>query len=345
MIFVIFFVVFVLLICGYYLFFMNKAKAAPKLVIQSGFESDVSVYVNNEEKRTTFVGTDHTLPSPNSWDHLNGQMVFHMLHRGPVSHFEIVPDPLNPQNKVAKFQIIDHLDGHGRAQASFLMGKSLGFDEIYNVHHVKYRQYIPWDYEALKDFKPIPDMRAWTDFFEIWSPVAPAGSVDVKNPAGAFRIHFEFVPNNLGGFEWHLRGEDMEYKSADGLRQWIRHNYSVAVPFGKWTEWDIYIVKGSDPKVDSNSSAQVVIKMKPDGEEWQTLFQVTDERTQHSWITQDGYYQNNIFKNYLGNATVQFLKDQGKTDISLYYDDVRFSVNTDVPPPLKRNYFTKSNRI
>ena len=317
--------------------FEKKSATNMKLVIQSGFESDVTVVESDEKKTTNFAGSDNSLPSPNSWDKLNAQMGYSMFYRGSsLSKFEIVPDPLNPKNKVAKFQIVDHKDGSGRAQGTFFNEKKYGHTEIYNVYHVQYRQYISPDYEALKNFKPIPEMQAWTDFFELWTPVAPKDSVDVTNAAGAFRIQFEFVPNDSGGFEWVLLGQDMEYKRVDGQKTWKKYNSKVAVPFGKWTEWDVYIVKGADPKVNPQSSAQVIVKMKPDGEDWKTLFAVTDERTEHSSISQEGYYQYQPFKNYLGNATTEFLKKQGKTDISLYFDDFRLWVSTDVPPPPKR---------
>jgi hypothetical protein len=309
-----------------------------KLVIQSGFESDVKIVENDETKTTKFVGVDHTLPSPNSWDKLNAEMSHNIFYRGSsLSKFEIVPDPLNAKNKVAKFQIVDHKDGNGRAQATFFNERKFGHKEIYNVYHVKYRQYISPDFEVLKDFKAIGGMQPWTDFFELWTPVAPKDAVDVTNGAGAFRIQFEFQPNESGGLEWVILGQDMEYKRIDGQKTWKKYNSKVAVPFGKWTEWDVYIVKGADPKVNPQSSAQVIVKMKPDGENWITLFDVKDERTEHSSIPQEGYYQYQPFKNYLGNATTEFLKKQGKTDISLYFDDFRLWVSTEVPPPPKRD--------
>ena len=334
-------VLFVSVFLLYFIFVGSTAYAAPKLVIQSGFESDVTVVEDDVKKTTNFVGSDNSLPSPNSWDTLNAQMGYSMFYRGSsLSKFEIVRDPLNAKNKVAKFQIVDHKDGSGRAQGTFFNERKYGHTEIYNVYHVKYRQYISPDYEALKDFKPIAGMQAWTDFFELWTPTAPKGSTDVTNAAGAFRINFEFQPNNLGGFEWVLLGQDMEYKNQDGYQTWKKFNETAPVPFGKWAEWDVYVVKGADPKNNPNSPAQVIVKMKPDGEDWITLFDVKDERTEHSWLTQEGYYQYQPFKNYLGNATTEFLKKLGKTDISLYFDDFRLWVDTELPPAPKRPVIT-----
>jgi hypothetical protein len=330
-------VLFVSVFCLYFIFVGNTAYAAPRLVIQSGFESDVKIVENDETKTTRFTGTDNTFNTANSWDKLNAEMAHNIFYRGSsLSKFDIVPDPLNAKNKVAKFQIVDHKDGNGRAQATFFNERRFGHTEIYNVYHVKYRQYISPDYEALKDFKPIPGMNAWTDFFELWTPTAPKGSTDVTNGAGAFRILFDFQPDNIGGFEWVIVGQDMEYKNQDGTQTWRKYNETAPVPFGKWAEWDVYVVKGADPKKNPNSPAQIIVKMKPDGEDWITLFDVKDERTEHSWIPQEGYYQFQPFKNYLGNATTEFLKRQGKSDISLYFDDFRLWVDTELPPAPKR---------
>ncbi|WP_379130263.1 S-layer homology domain-containing protein [Paenibacillus sp. sgz500958] len=326
-----------------------KPDSTERLVVQSGFESNVTAVTNDQGRTSTFAGSDQPL-STFSWDNLNGDLNYGNYYRDPsLSTYSIVPDPLDPNNKVAKFTVVNYgADSasttlNGRAQGSFSMGKQVGRNEIYNTLHVKYRQYFSPDYEALKDITPenSDGLAKWTDLFEIWTPPSPdsiASQLDHVNAAGAFRINFEFEPNYdkslNGGFTWHLRGEDMDFKNSDGYRQWLTSNSSVPVPFGKWAEWDIYVVKGADPKVDSTSSARVIVKMKVEGEqEWVTLFNETNERTQHSWISNEGYYQAGIFKNYLGPGTVKFLKDMGKQDISLYFDDLSFWVDTAVPPP------------
>lgn len=326
-----------------------KPDSTERLVIQSGFESNVSVVTDASAQTGTFAGADDPSSTFN-WDNLNGDLYYSNYYRDPsLSTYSIVADPLNPTNKVAKFTVVNygadpgHTTLNGRAQGSFSMGKKIGRNEIYNTLHVKYRQYVSPDYEALKNipFDTSDGLLKWTDLFEIWTPPAPSdirSTLNTTNDAGSFRINFEFEPNydlNLnGGFTWHLRGEDMEFKTVDGHQQWVDNNSSVAVPFGKWVDWDVYIVKGADPKIDATSSARVVVKMRVVGEQdWVTLFNETNERTEHSWIPNEGYYQAGIFKNYLGPGTVKYLKDVGKQDISLYFDDLSFWVDTAVPAP------------
>jgi hypothetical protein len=292
-------------------------------IISSGFEGDVHVMIDLGRPYATLKGADRKFPHPNSWSKIGEGIAFDFLIKGYVgkSSFEITPDPVRPRNRVLKTQVINKGDAgiNGRAQGSlFSNGR-------HDLQHFRFKQFISKDYQLLVDIPQ--EMRPqWTDFFEIWSPICSTNE-EVSDNGGAFRVNYAFEPDRKGGFQWHLTGHNMSGKKSEIYQGWHRTNADIDIPFGKWCEWDVLIVKGNDPKTNPDSRAQVLIKMRPEGQkDWTTLFDVQDERTAHSRISQKGWYQVAPFKNYMGSMTVEWLLAKGATDISFYFDDFSYSV-------------------
>lgn len=306
---------------------VNAAGGAVIPVIDSGFEDETRVGVSADGLDAGLTGVDGSRPKANNWDTYPPGMSFNFLRRGyeEASVFAIVPDPAGVSNSVLKMQVkgIGRSGRSGRAQGAFIMRQR------YDHHEVRFRQFVSRDFALLRDI-PATASPQWTDFFEIWTPVAPEGE-EVRNPAGAFRIYFAFVPDGRGDFLWELKGQNMGGTRDEIWKGWIRRNAAVRVPFGEWTDWEVTIVKGPDPKISPGSPARVTVRMRPQGGHWNTLFHVVDERTEHSRLEQFGYYQINPFKNYLGPKTVEHLLARGATDISLYFDDFRYAVAERAP--------------
>ncbi|VGO20865.1 hypothetical protein [Pontiella sulfatireligans] len=292
-------------------------RADVTLVIHSGFEPD-TVYANRYLK-----GADHSVSGDASnWDRLNPKLdrcVFRTLITG-TGDIDIIPDPENPENRAMKFEILSHNGLKGRAQGAF----KFRAEEPVEVVCFIYRWYIPEEWRAIAD---IPEEHGWNDFFEIWSKKLPEAECDVFDKAGSFRVNFQFLenPDVEGQFGWEMRGENKSYDTAVGPARWRRYNWNAPVPFGQWSTINGFLVKGDDPETNPLSKARVFVRIKPDGGEWRTLFDVSDERTEHSHRPQSGYNSFAIFKNYTQAKNVDYLLSQGKR-IYFLYDDVRLRV-------------------
>ncbi len=304
----------------------NPELLNDKLVVKSAFEPGVFLSWNDAGNSLTLGGEDNTT-GQSSWDsaQLNaGNIGYSFLINGyqRISNFAIVQDATNPTNRVLKTQILNSTvepslnSGNGRAQGTFYM------EEVFNRHRWKYRQFISNDFRGLVDM-PTNVADSWTDFFELWTP---ADTAPGANRAGAYRLKFYFEPASgiAGGFRWKLRGEEIA-----NFNGWTVENNTVQVPFGKWCEWDITIIKGPAPANNPGSPARVLVLMRPEGaRDWIELFNVSNRPTQHPTLVQDGYYQVQPFKNYIGSRTVQHLLNKNATDISLYFDDFEYWVNS-----------------
>jgi hypothetical protein len=287
-------------------------------VIESGFEPDVRLDGLQLEGTDNSVSSEH-----NNWSSLNGKMRFNLYDRGDLSRFAIVADPLDSSNNVFLAEIVKD-DGveRGRAQGTFYVTDDAVYDEFYST----YRVYFPKDWQRLKEMDP----HGWTGFFEMWTKELSGSDCDTCNGSGSFRMKFYFLESSSTSnkFIWELKGQEMAYKEGKKGDSWIKRNNSVEVPFGKWATYEVYVRQGPDPKLVSDSPARFIVRMKPDGGEWQTLFDVSDERTEHSSKPQDGYLKFQPVKNYTKRTNIDFMLTRGLRP-AFFYDDIKFYVGSD----------------
>lgn len=280
-------------------------------VISSGFESAVSF--SNGRLR----GIDHSLSNPhNDWDSLRDLRFRTLIQE--TGRIAIVNDPVNDGNKVLMCEVLTPNDKKGRAQGSFNFLRP----ESYDTYLCRYRWFIPAQWESIRELNP----HGWNDFFEIWTQTLPKSECDVYDPAGSFRLNFRFEQSpNSNRFRWHLKGENRSYNRRTGSARWQRTNDTVLVPFGRWATVEVLVRKGPDPKTNPQSRARFTLRIQPDGEDWQTVFDVHVERTEHSARAQRGYLRLQPFKNYTQKKNVEFLVRQGKR-VTFYYDDLDLRV-------------------
>ncbi len=293
-----------------------------KLVIRTGFENGVTI------QGRTLAGRDRTLLGAfNDWSNLNADMRFSLYTpgrgNGPAgrSDYGFSRDPLNPQNRVFRAEILGHNEKNGRAQASFVTNRTPS--EYYDEFYATYRMYIHPDWRTLGRMNP----PHWTNFFEVWSPKLNPNQCDVCNNAGSFRINFRFneIKGQPNKFGWNVRSGDMSYRRGDDRGDWSLDNNVAPVPFGQWVTFQVYLKKGPDPKTHPNSKARFIVRMKPDNDRWYTLFDVQDQKTQHSRRPQPGYRAMSLFKNYISARNVRFMQ-QRDARMVMYYDDLEMYV-------------------
>ena len=295
-----------------------------KLVIRTGFEKGIAI------EGRTLAGRDGTLLGAfNDWSNLNADMRFSLyiprIGNGPAgrSDYGFSRDPLNPQNRVFRAEILGHNERNGRAQASFLTDRIVNPSEYYDEFYATYRMYIHPDWQTLAQMDP----PRWTNFFEVWTPRLSSEQCDVCNNAGSFRINFRF--NEIDGqpnqFGWNARSSDMSYRHDDDRSGWSLDNNVAPVPFGQWVTFQVYLKKGPDPKIHPDSEARFIVRMKPGSGPWYTLFDIQDQRTQHSRLPQPGYRAVSLIKNYIDADNVMFMQ-QRDARMVFYYDDIELYV-------------------
>ena len=279
----------------------DLALPESNLVIRSGFESSVA-FANR-----TLSGQDHATSGPeNNWDAM-GDIRFQTLIQ-ETGKIAIVADPVNHGNRVLQCEILTPNEKKGRAQGSFRFLRP----ESYDTYYCRFRWFIPVQWMSIQELNP----HGWNDFFEVWTQRLPEDACDVYDPAGSFRLNFRFEenPDVAGRFRWSMKGENRCYTGEEGAARWQRTNDAVAVPFGRWCTVEVLICKGPDPKADQRRRAQFTFRIKPDGGTWQTVFDVHDERTEHSRRPQPGYLRFQPFKAYTQKKNVGHLYRRHKAN-------------------------------
>ncbi len=298
-------------------------------IIRSGFENDTYLSVGGTSIHIR--GTDHSVPGPsNAWDPLPDGMAFELWDQDTYpdkAYYELLPDPLNSDNRALMAELRGHNGVKGRAQGSFKFTYSTDYQV--NIIHFNFRWLIPEDWRSLQEMDP----HGWTDFFEIWCRYGDEGDFDVFDGAGIFRMNFSFEEYN-GKFRWDIRGQDRCYHGDDD-RSWIKYNEDIPVPFGEWAEFEVLVIKGPDPKTEPRSQARFLVKIKTTGNSWQTLFDVQDERTEHSYAPQEGYRSFQPVKNYTQANNIDYLISKGLRPV-FYYDDFDLQVSPAVIPEAYR---------
>ena len=303
----------------------------PRLIIRSGFEADTYLEIGLPENHIR--GVDQSVAGPyNTWSPLRDKIGFELWNHETYpdkAYYELIADPLDSTNRVLLAELRGHNGLKGRAQGSFKF--TYGTSYPTNVIHFRFRWLIPSDWESLGEMDP----HGWTDFFEIWTKYGNEADFDVYDPAGTFRTNFRFEESG-GRFIWHIKGEDRCYKGTND-REWVRYNREIPVPFGRWAEFEVLLVKGPDPKAEPRSQARFLVKIKTGDDPWQVLFDVRDERTEHSYAPQPGYRSFQPVKNYTQANNIDYLIGKGLKP-AFYYDDFELSLSDTHLPPAYRHH-------
>jgi hypothetical protein len=310
-------------------FLLPSSFSQMRQVISSGFEQES--YLDFGSYYLFIRGMDESFPSPgNSWYPLPDEIRFELWDEDTYpekAYYELLPDPLDSTNRVLLAELRGHNGVKGRAQGSFKFDR--GTDYPVNVVHFRFRWLIPADWESLGEMDP----HGWTDFFELWTRYGNESDFSTYDGAGTFRMNFTFQESE-GKFVWHCKGEDRCYVGTDD-REWVRYNRDIPVPFGKWAEFEVLVIKGPDPKADPRSQARLLVKIRTDEGPWQTLFDVTDERTEHSYAPQPGYRSFQPVKNYTQANNIDYLIGKGLRP-AFYYDDFGLFVSESEVPDAYR---------
>jgi hypothetical protein len=294
----------------------NISTKSLKSYLNSGFEGHVSV----NEKVTKFTGIDKTVPAPNNWDNIPGDVSFRFLiahdGRGGIG---ITNDPREPKNHVAYFEILESGEKKGRAQGSFILNRKYDYNAIY----WRSRIYIPHDWKVIESNTP---PYGWAGFLKLWTKTLPREKLEgddiAYDGAGSFRMGFSFeISEEENHFVWVCHGQDRTYASSETNKGWKRSNKKSPIPFGEWATFEYYISKGPDPKIHPDSSARFLVRMKVDGGDWVTLFDICDELTEHSTHPVPGYRAFQPFKNYVSKRYIDHLFSEGKR-VYFLYDDI-----------------------
>lgn len=260
----------------------------------------------------------NTDTAQNDWDVLlshNCVGDFHISYEDGTRdqrYAEICPDPLNSENEVLKFKILEpHIrEGDhkkGRVQANLNDNKCI--KEFYQT----VRLYIHPDMEYLKQWE---EKVHWLSFFEFWNNANFAGE---RNP---FRITVSLFKTEEGPVEemYFAAVGDRDIRLGGWDPIWVEINEDFAVPFGVWMEIELYLLEGDE------NSGRFYMAVKPDGGEKTVLFDVYNTTQHPREKYPDGYTHINALKLYTSDKLIEFMSDNNK-NLEIYWDDWTFYRN------------------
>ena len=222
----------------------NNSEEVPdelksELLFHSGFEDGTEISTNFEGSES-LSGIDHSLPAPNDWSIFSSKSINSVFNSFRVGFgggnrdgrkAEIVPDPVNPANKVLYFWLNEVNSGtSGRIQADIVVRPDKGIRKLYQ----KVRMFVPESMQTLENY---PYEFTHLIIAEFWNNVAWSNIV----PEYAFRVSVRMQKNKGPGNKLYfvVTTNDIPY-TGEGENRVYQHNYiewfisQVPVTYGKW---------------------------------------------------------------------------------------------------------------
>ncbi len=295
------------------------------LLFNSGFEDSV-VCSSNPEGNDYLTGADKSVKGPNDWTKLNkGEYPvitkFYIAYEGgdPSERFSaIVPDPVNPKNKVLTFKSIRPNVGKdkykSRIQAGIVSPKGEMPDICQSV-----RLYLHPDMEFLKS---MPEKFGHLILFEWWNNSPGKDKSYISRTS--LRI---FKPEaNKPGVFLKVDSQNIDYapagekgQSRTGARffdRWSVVNTEFEIPYGKWMTVEYYIKEGDE------KTGRFFMAITPDGGKRQVIFDVTGETYGHGNPEPPGFMSFAPMKLYTSKNITNYMTNNGKS-LQVYWDDFK----------------------
>jgi len=284
-------------------------------VFSSGFEAGVSI----NDKKNDLIGADS---SGYDWQHdleslpyIGGHYLNHVDGvEGINFKFDLVSDPINPDNRVMAMENIEVIGSPASRPQSTL---AFNYDEN-NPDVSIYEFSVAVDIFLGSGFAfsetlsiPIGKDGYWFNMFEIWEH--NAGDPNY-NRAGRSRVSVYLEKDAGANNPLYFRAANQKMPVVGVENQWSEDNRDVEVPLGRWFTLKAYFNAGGPE--DGRFRMSII-----DSGVEKTVFDVydttqnNDEATAPSGLT--------AMKNYAAKKLVDSLESHGQ-NFTIYYDNYRF---------------------
>jgi hypothetical protein len=210
---------------------------------------------------------------------------------------------------VWKGQAINDDPGNGtsteRAQVSLDWYNQPDQDAVY---HFRVKMKFHADLEYLREnFTSIIGIGSsnWIDFHEIWLHKSTAWDGDTAGSA-RWNINLNKAAGTDQPYKWWLKGEKRQPDIESGVDFWNAENTSVPVQCGKWFYLDTYM------KVGEGTAGRMTVKIRYEGEEEQTLFDVNDTTLYYEGYPELKLQAFNPVKVYTSDAIMDWMATETK---------------------------------
>lgn len=288
-----------------------------ELIFQSGFEPTVQLYVNNYND--ALKGKDNTLSVKNDWiadleQPLRATVYFDYTGGDVTKRFaKIVTDPLNANNNVLEFSVIDTWlntggETKGRVQMD-IYDMQTGLKEFYQ----SVRVYLPTDMNLLKNYN---GKITWFTIAEFWN------NTTWTNTPYPFRVSLSLKKPTIGVGDlfFSVDGQDFDNTTQKYTNLWGELNDTMKVPIGKWFTMDYYYKEGN------GTNGKFYLAITPDGEATQVVFNLTRFTHNSQDTAPNGVTHFNPLKLYTSKELVAYMKAQGKP-LQIFWDDFKLWKN------------------
>lgn len=287
------------------------------LIFNSGFEKNVRVVSKgdgtNEDK---FTGADLSVAAPNSWDSFQAPLVkIGLQYAGGDTtqrYARIVPDPVNPGNKVLTMRIITPNAGdRSRVQTN---AASPELKEMFQ----SVRVYLHPDMATLRQYPEVIDWLLlaewWNDSSRGWNtPDVYRVSLRLRKEKGTDKDLFFKVDAQTVTY----KPEKSESGSGALFHtEWEYVNTDFAIPFGKWMTFEYYI------KAGDRETGRFCMAVTPDEGRRIVIFDIKGATQSHLKPAPTGFSFWNPLKFYTSIPITNFMKDNNKAH-QVYYDDLK----------------------
>jgi hypothetical protein len=291
----------------------------PTLIIQSGFEPDVNLYVYNSEIYG-IQGVDNSAVPPNNWSLANedpriGDFYFQMGAPGTLAdrNIFITSDPLNPLNNVLAFEINNATEFGPpmKGRVSCNIGENNYLKEIY----YKVKMFIPADIGYLSDYSFTSGN--WLTLMEFWN------NPDWTSPATyPFRITL-YVVNSPDSSHLNFAVEAQTMDPGNWQSVWSIANNSFNLPFNEWLEMEVYYKEGD------NASGRFYMTVTQASMVKTVLFDVTNYTHHPNDTSPTGLKYINPMKMYCSQNVLEWVKNHQPVNgtFKMYWDDFEFWKN------------------
>ncbi|MDR6562310.1 MULTISPECIES: hypothetical protein [unclassified Arcicella] len=288
-----------------------------ELVFQSGFEGSTKVVqdLNTNDYGAPYEhieGRDNTLTSKNDWSNdwatiLKGNSMQIQYTGGDATKrfAKVIPEPKNLANHVLQFWLDDAWLASENQEKARIQANLYGIKSGFKEYSQSVRVFLTDDFNVLKNY---PQKISWLTISEFWN-----NEWWVKDEKYGFRI-------SLGIGKPTAQSSDLNFilnaENNGQIEVWNANNTNVKVPIGKWFTMNYYIKEGN------KENGRFVISITPDGEQTQTVADVTNFTHNTTDLNPNGITGYNPLKLYTSKDVVHFVKSKGKT-LQIYWDDFK----------------------
>ena len=297
---------------------LDPATLKGSLMFQSNFELPCAI-VPSSSITEKITGKDGLLGTNNDWDALMGNILssqpYFNYNGGDLSKrsASLVSDPMNPSNKVLRYNINDSwADASGavkaRVQYEFYGVKS-GLKEYYQ----SVRMFLPTDINLLRKY---PNTINWLTIVEIWNNITWSQTV----PFG-YRLTLgigKLIPTE-DDLHFIVDGQDCILYPDNSQKYttiWSAKAGKVKIPVGQWFTMDYYFKEGNA------KTGRFYMTIEPDGGKKEVVFDITNFTHNTTDSNPDGVTQFNPMKMYTSKELIDYMKAQGKP-LQILWDDFK----------------------